>query len=467
MVPLIPRLAGADWFTSKVSASGLIAVAYRKCTDPTTHEILRKTFRILCEDESPLVRRAASSNLPGIARVLEPSVVATDLVPIFLSLADDEQDSVRLLAVANCVAVANILGPDAAAEKVLPTFRGCATAKSWRVRYMVADQIVELSQSVSKQVVTDEMLPLFVRLLVKDTELEAEVRTAAARKVTAFSKLLPLESVLEFIVPTITLVASDASQHVRSSLASCVTGLAPICGPEHTMTHLTPLFLQLLKDDIPEVRLNIISNIESVNSVVGVGSLSQSLLPAIMDLASDKQWRVRMAIIEYVPLLAQQLGIEFFESRENERLLELCFTWLGDCVFTIREASINNLKRLALTFGTDWTDSKIVPRVVQLKEHKNYLYRITALFSVSALAEVVGHDALTNQLLPMVLELEKDPVPNIRFNVCKTLATVIGVVNGGSSIAQDHIKPTLQRLQDSDPDPDVKHFAEEALQLLA
>eukprot|EP00301_Raphidiophrys_heterophryoidea_P000782 c10389_g1_i1.p1 GENE.c10389_g1_i1~~c10389_g1_i1.p1 ORF type:complete len:603 (-),score=174.90 c10389_g1_i1:429-2189(-) len=467
MVPMITRLSSADWFTSKVSASGVIAVAYRKCTDTATRETLRRTFRALCEDESPMVRRAASSNLPALARVVEPAIVSSDIVPIFLTLADDEQDSVRLLAVANCVAVATLLGPDDAAENVLPTFRGCATAKSWRVRYMVADQIVELSQSVSKEVVSEEMLPLFVRLLVKDTESEAEVRTAAARKVTAFSKLLPIESVLEVMIPTIALVASDASQHVRSSLASCVTGMAPICGPQHTMAHLIPLFLQLLKDDIPEVRLNIISNIESVNSVVGVASLSQSLLPAIMDLASDKQWRVRMAIIEYVPLLAQQLGVEFFESKDNDHLLELCFTWLGDCVFTIREASINNLKRLALTFGSDWTDAKIVPRVVLLKEHKNYLYRITALFAVTALAEVVGQDALANQLLPLALELANDTVPNIRFNVCKTLATVIGVVNGGSVIAQTRIRPTLQRLQDTDQDPDVKHFAEEAIQLLA
>jgi len=465
MLPLILRLSAADWFTSKVSAAGLIAVAYRKTADAAARDTLRKTFRGLSEDESPMVRRAASSNLPAVARAFEPTMVASDIVPIFLTLADDEQDSVRLLAVANCVAVATLLSQEDAAENVLPTFRGCATAKSWRVRYMVADQIVELSQSVSKETITEEMLPLFVRLLVKDTESEAEVRTAAARKITAFSKLLPLENVLEVIVPTVTLVAADTSQHVRSSLASCVTGLAPICGPEHSMAHLIPLLLQLLKDDIPEVRLNIISNIESVNNVVGVSSLSQSLLPAIMELASDKQWRVRMAIIEYVPLLAQQLGVEFFESKDNQHLLELCFTWLGDSVYTIREASINNLKRLALTFGAEWTDAKIVPRVVQLKEHKNYLYRTTALFAVSALAEIVSQDALENKLLPMILQLAEDVVPNIRFNLCKTLAVVTVVLGASSGPAQDRIRPILQKLQESDSDKDVRHFAEEGLRL--
>lgn len=54
--------------------------------------------------------------------------------------------------------------------------------------------------------------------------------------------------------------------------------------------------------------------------------LSQSLLPAIVELAEDSKWRVRLAIIEYMPLLAGQLGVEFFD----EKLNTLCMTWLVD-----------------------------------------------------------------------------------------------------------------------------------------
>ena len=60
--------------------------------------------------------------------------------------------------------------------------------------------------------------------------------------------------------------------------------------------------------------------------VIGIKQLSQSLLPAIVELAEDSKWRVRLAIIEYMPLLAGQLGVEFF----NERLNALCMTWLVD-----------------------------------------------------------------------------------------------------------------------------------------
>ena len=78
--------------------------------------------------------------------------------------------------------------------------------------------------------------------------------------------------------------------------------------------------------------MNIISNLDCVNEVIGIRELSQSLLPAIVELAEDNKWRVRLAIIEYMPLLAGQLGVEFFD----EKLNALCMQWLVDHVFAIR-----------------------------------------------------------------------------------------------------------------------------------
>lgn len=107
--------------------------------------------------------------------------------------------------------------------------------------------------------------------------------------------------------------------------------------------------------------------------------LSQSLLPAIVDLAQDKQWRVRLAIIEYIPLLASELGMEFF----NEKLFDLCMTWLGDAVFSIRDAATTNLKQLVDIFGSDWAKQTVLPRVTKMAENENYLYRMTMLFALT------------------------------------------------------------------------------------
>lgn len=70
--------------------------------------------------------------------------------------------------------------------------------------------------------------------------------------------------------------------------------------------------------------------------VIGIDLLSQSLLPAIVELAEDRHWRVRLAIIEYIPLLASQLGVDFFD----DKLGALCMQWLGDQVHTLPSSNV-------------------------------------------------------------------------------------------------------------------------------
>jgi hypothetical protein len=127
--------------------------------------------------------------------------------------------------------------------------------------------------------------------------------------------------------------------------------------------------------------------------VIGIDLLSQSLLPAIVELAGDKQWRVRQAIIEYIPLLATQLGKQFFD----EQLGNLCMSWLGDIVFSIREAATVNLKKLIEVFGVEWARGAIVPKVVAMASHPNYLYRMTTVFAITVRVLIVllpGHELI-------------------------------------------------------------------------
>lgn len=73
--------------------------------------------------------------------------------------------------------------------------------------------------------------------------------------------------------------------------------------------------------------------------VIGIDLLSQSLLPAIVELAEDRHWRVRLAIIEYIPLLASQLGVGFFD----DKLGALCMQWLQDKVSPIDFCFVSHL----------------------------------------------------------------------------------------------------------------------------
>ncbi|CAG8697150.1 9834_t:CDS:2, partial [Acaulospora colombiana] len=269
------------------------------------------------------------------------------------------------------------------------------------------------------------------------------------------------QTILTYILPCVKDLVTDTSQHVRASLATQISGLAPILGKEATTEHLLPLFLQLLKDESPDVRLNIISKLKQVNEVIGIELLSQNLLPAIVELAEDKQWRVRLAIIDHIPLLASQLGVTFFD----EKLGNLCMSWLGDNVYSIREAATVNLKKLTEVFGVEWAKSTIIPKVLAMGTHPNYLYRMTTIFAITTMAPAVTPEVIRDHILPTVNNLVSDPIPNIRFNVAKSYEVLIPVLKRSPEtgvLLETQVKPALDKLRE-DSDADVKYFAEKAL----
>uniref|UniRef100_A0A672SDK8 Serine/threonine-protein phosphatase 2A 65 kDa regulatory subunit A beta isoform-like n=1 Tax=Sinocyclocheilus grahami TaxID=75366 RepID=A0A672SDK8_SINGR len=332
------------------------------------------------------------------------------------SISFSLQDSVRLLAVEAGVSIATLLPQEDLEALVMPTLLQAADDKSWRVRYMVADKFSELQKAVGPEITKTDLVPAFQNLL---KDCEAEVRTAAANKVKVFCENL-LEDSRETII----------------------------------MTHILPCV------KCPEVRLNIISNLDCVNEVIGIRQLSQSLLPAIVELAEDAKWRVRLAIIEYMPLLAGQLGVEFFD----EKLNSLCMAWLIDHVFAIREAATCNLMKLVEKFGAEWAQNTIVPKVLGMANDSNYLHRMTTLFCINALSEICGQEITTKHMLPVVLKMSTDQVANVRFNVARCLQKIGPDLD--SSALQAEVKPVLEKLA-TDQDMDVKYFALEAISVLA
>ena len=58
-------------------------------------------------------------------------------------------------------------------------------------------------------------------------------------------------------------------------------------------------------------------------------------------------------------------------------------SWLGDTVFSIREAATQNLKKLTEVFGVEWASEAIIPKVMAMGQHPNYLYRMTTCFAIT------------------------------------------------------------------------------------
>jgi serine/threonine-protein phosphatase 2A regulatory subunit A len=143
----VERLSKADWFTSKISATGLFCAPYARATPPS-QETLRRYYSELVHDDTPMVRRQAANNLAKFIKCQPPSIVIEEMISLFQHLAADDQDSVRLLTVDILVAIAEAVPKEQQSSHgvLLTALRSLFEDKSWRVRYMVADRFEKVSE---------------------------------------------------------------------------------------------------------------------------------------------------------------------------------------------------------------------------------------------------------------------------------------------------------------------------------
>ena len=185
-------------------------------------------------------------------------------------------------------------------------------------------------------------------------------------------------------------------------------------------------------------------------------------MPALKDLSEDKNWRIKLSVVEQYPALAKQLGEQFF----TEKLVQICLNWLNDNVYSIRMAAIDNFKELTKIFGSAWCERNVLKKLLEMRLEQNYLYRLTTLFGIAELSEVLNMQIVKKSFIPVLQQTSKDKIPNIRMNVAKTIHKIrkklyaAQVTQVESQIDQELIQ-ILNDLK-GDEDDDVKFFTRKA-----
>ena len=114
---------------------------------------------------------------------------------------------------------------------------------------------------------------------------------------------------------------------------------------------------------------------------------------------------------------------------------------------------------LSVQFGVAWTVENLVPELHTLLTHPSYLRRLTGMQAASIMSEL-DEELTLSDLLPLVLSLATDAVPNIRFNVAKALVTMAPWLTAASITTS--VMPCLETLRE-DKDRDVVYFSKEAI----
>lgn len=128
MVAMAKRLVGADWFTPKVSAAGVMAKVFEKSKE----DELLTLYKELATDDTPMVRRSAAKYLGQFLEQVGYEK-GKEFLPVMQQLCRDEQDSVRLLASAALANIGGSFGKHAewTAQNFLPILKDGSTDMSW------------------------------------------------------------------------------------------------------------------------------------------------------------------------------------------------------------------------------------------------------------------------------------------------------------------------------------------------
>jgi len=478
VMPIVRRLAGAEWFPRKSSAAHLIGLVAGRHTDNADNldnerqAELRRLMTSLSHDDTTIVRKAVLNNLAKLIRGTRTETgLIDDIHPLLSRLGADPQDAVRLLAVGPLAAFGEMLGrladgpEEAMAQHFHPLFHSLTADPSWRIRYMLAKHYSQLALVLSSSKDTKGNAPSPINAfcaLLRDAE--PEVRTAAAAELVHVAKVVAPEEARTYLIPCLPGLVTDASPHVKAALALSLNEISPIVGPNSTVEHILPMIIRLLSDENSEVRLNVVTNFERTVQVIGIDLLYDVLLPAIARLSIDAQWRVRETCITLIPALALLLG----HQRYDEKLAEMGLVWLDDSVWTVRKCAARCHALLIGSFGTQWAlDSGLIQRLLRLSTHHMYLRREVALQLVIEILKEVSVDYVTvGFLLPVLERLRSDPVPNVRISLARTIQAVTPVLLAERpDILRDTCLPILQQLS-IDADRDVQFFAHQALNLI-
>lgn len=469
-MPLIRRLSTGDWFTSRVSACGLYASCYKRA-NPTIQEELRTLFKSLSEDDTPMVRRAAASNLQGFCEALldssnaDGNVIDCSLEVMKTLSLNDEQDSVRALTVGALVSVIKRSSQPAQLTEVYRTFRELADDKSWRVRQQVAQKYETIQKGFLAKMpgdteVEEGLLNYFIAM-VRDTE--AEVRLKISPKFGIVAKQFPVAKRATItqnqLLPILSGLINDttAQAQTKPDLGSSLVDIAEILDKETAKAEILPLILHMLRDDACEVRMNVISNLTKFDQYLGMDAIVEQVLPQIIDLAGDTKWRVRWAIIENIPVLAAAIGRAAFD----EKLSHIVLSALRDSVHLVRQQACKCVAQLVKEFGSDWMQSVVMPELQKLCVDGCYLKRLTCLEIMNQFLTLDINFSEVKVALPIVLSLAKDEVPNVKFNCALTYGKFSKVSDKLESGETSAIKTALENYM-KESDNDVSYYSKEA-----
>ncbi|OXB59325.1 hypothetical protein ASZ78_011858 [Callipepla squamata] len=259
-------------------------------------------------------------------------------------------------------------------------------------------------------------------------------------------------------------LASDVQWKVRRTLAFSIHELAVILGDQLTAADLVPIFNGFLKD-LDEVRIGVLKHLYDFLKLLHADKRREYLyqLQEFVVTDNSRNWRFRYELAEQLILI-----LELYNPNDvYDYLRHIALTLCSDKVSEVRWISFKLVVAILQKFYANSANALglnfINELVVRFRHCSKWVGRQAFAFICQAVVEeeCMPVEQFVEHLLPSLLSLASDPVPNVRVLLAKALRQTLLEKAYFKSVGNPHLEAaeeTILALQ-SDRDQDVSFFA--------
>ncbi|XP_076171001.1 serine/threonine-protein phosphatase 4 regulatory subunit 1 isoform X2 [Ptiloglossa arizonensis] len=256
-------------------------------------------------------------------------------------------------------------------------------------------------------------------------------------------------------------LASANQYKVRSTLASSIHEIAMILGQELTATDLVPIYDGFIKD-LDEVRIGVLKHLATFLRILTPTYSCQYLPRLKVFLATDNVWNWR-----FREELATQLLeiVDMFGAADVRRyIVPLSLKLLSDKVAAVRHVALSLVTQIVAHLSDN---ERLVIELFQELRYTLGVYacrwkrrQTFALVCSNLIANnaISGH-RFSQEMLPNLLKLSTDKVPNVRLAVARTLSKNVVPMGHWLGVEQAEVVAIRLREMQLDPDRDVRILA--------
>ncbi|CAD5212249.1 unnamed protein product [Bursaphelenchus okinawaensis] len=420
---------------------------------------LTPCIQMLSQDPAPSVRTEVAKRLSVIARALNNSSESVSLLlPSLIELCKDDDTQVRESILTTLVVCLPYFTKESRKTVIVPLLKRCAE----QAIIMRDTTLTTVSRQLGawleelKDLLSPQELKWFLDIYVRVTELciekESVVSLACKRmcayNLPCFVKAFALDAFEDRLMPILEKLAQDQDEEVRCTIASGFHEIVKYGGHCHLL--LAP-FMELIRSGAVDVVQHLTSHLDEIlpplyqslktnpNSKITAVQLDRILLGCNRLIRNTGCWRAHESYLLNISVMrhilpTSDLYVSFLPLFKQEVLTARALP--------CRVAAVRTL----LLIMRELPEKKNRGEVIEffnetIAKHESCQRRKLVINAAEVVLEQFSKEFFISNFLDTVIKLAKDPVWNIRLQVCKVFIKI------KEHLIYPHDEPTINLME--------------------